>query len=93
MSTSNEFKLPNDNYCRLVVLYRLIQYLVKENRITQGISASGEKEKYLITFPRLVIAGLLVASPYIELSDTSYIASSSGYLSTVRISHKFKQHF
>lgn len=54
---------------------------------------SGEKEKYLITFPRLVIAGLLVASPYIELSETSYIASSSGYVSTVRISHKFKQHF
>lgn len=49
---------------------------------------SGEKEKYLITFPRLVIAGLLIASPYIELSETSYIASSSGYLSTIEYSGK-----
>lgn len=44
---------------------------------------SGEKETYIITLPRLVIAGLLVGSPYIELSQTSYIASSTGYVSTV----------
>lgn len=44
---------------------------------------SGEKETYLVTLPRLVIAGLLVGSPYIELSETSYIASSTGFISTV----------
>ena len=44
---------------------------------------NGEKETYLITLPRLVIAGLLLGSPYIELSQTSYIASSTGYVSTV----------
>ena len=44
---------------------------------------SGEEERYLITFPRLVIAGLLVGSPYIELSEQTYIASSTGWLSTV----------
>ena len=44
---------------------------------------SGEEEQYLITFPRLVIAGLLVGSPYIELSESTYIASSSGWLSSV----------
>lgn len=46
----------------------------------------GEKETYLITLPRLVIAGLLVASPYIELSETSYIAASTGYLATIEYS-------
>ena len=43
----------------------------------------GEEERYLITLPRLVIAGLLLGSPYIELSETSWIASSTGYLATV----------
>ncbi|EJD04968.1 Oxysterol-binding protein [Fomitiporia mediterranea MF3/22] len=48
----------------------------------------GEKERYLINFPRLVIAGLLVASPYIELSESSYIVSSTGYVSTIEYSGK-----
>ena len=45
---------------------------------------SGETEKYLITLPKLVIQGLLVGSPYIELSETSWIVSSTGWVSTVR---------
>lgn len=44
---------------------------------------NNEKETYLITLPKLVIAGLLVGSPYIELSETSWIASSTGYVATV----------
>ena len=44
---------------------------------------NGQKESYLITLPRLVIAGLLMGSPYIELSETSYISSSTGFLCTV----------
>ena len=44
---------------------------------------SGETEKYLITLPKLVIQGLLVGSPYIELSETSWIVSSTGWVSTV----------
>ncbi|TDL26967.1 Oxysterol-binding protein [Rickenella mellea] len=46
----------------------------------------GKKEQYLMTLPRLVIAGLLMGSPYIELSETSYIASSTGWLSTIEYS-------
>lgn len=45
---------------------------------------SGAKEQYLLTLPRLVIAGVITGSPYIELSESSYIASSSGWLTTVR---------
>lgn len=45
---------------------------------------SGEKEEFLITLPRLRIDGLWYGSPYIELTEFSYIQSSSGWLSTVR---------
>ena len=44
----------------------------------------GAKEEFLITLPRLRIDGLWYGSPYIELAETSYIQSSSGWLSTVR---------
>lgn len=43
----------------------------------------GKEEKYLITLPRLRIDGIWYGSPYIELTDTSYIQSSSGWTSTV----------
>ena len=46
---------------------------------------SGKKEQFLITLPRLRIDGLWYGSPYIELTETSYIQSSSGWLSTVRV--------
>jgi hypothetical protein len=50
--------------------------------------ASGESEQYLITLPRLRIDGLVTGSPYIELTDTSNIQSSTGFLATiVRSSH------
>lgn len=49
---------------------------------------SGEKEEYLITLPRLRIEGIWYGSPYIELSDTSYIQSSSGWLSTIEYKGK-----
>ena len=45
----------------------------------------GGKEEFLITLPRLRIDGLWYGSPYIELAETSYIQSSSGWLSTVRL--------
>lgn len=45
---------------------------------------SGDKEEYLITFPRLRIDGLWYGSPYIELAETSWIQSSTGWQSTVR---------
>lgn len=47
---------------------------------------SGSVEEYLITLPRLRIDGIIYASPYIELSETSYIASSTGWVATVRLS-------
>jgi oxysterol-binding protein-related protein 9/10/11 len=49
---------------------------------------NGEKEDYLITFPRLRIEGLWYGSPYIELAETSFIQSSSGWLSTIKYQGK-----
>ena len=48
----------------------------------------GKKEDYLITFPRLRIEGLWYGAPYIELAETSYIQSSSGWLSTIKYQGK-----
>jgi len=70
--------------------FSLGKIIVKQTghaRLTVNLP-SGEKETYIITLPRLVIAGLLVGSPYIELSQTSYIASSTGYVSTIDYSGK-----
>lgn len=39
---------------------------------------------FFFSTARLRIDGLVTGSPYIELTDTSNIQSSSGYLSTVR---------
>lgn len=49
---------------------------------------NGEKEEFLITLPRLRIDGLWYGSPYIELSETSYIQSSTGWLSTIEYKGK-----
>ncbi|KAH9834466.1 Oxysterol-binding protein [Rhodofomes roseus] len=48
----------------------------------------GGKEEFLITLPRLRIDGLWYGSPYIELSETSYIQSSTGWLSTIEYKGK-----
>ncbi|KAJ3551917.1 hypothetical protein NP233_g12990 [Leucocoprinus birnbaumii] len=57
-----------------------------------------DSTEYLITLPKLRIDGLWYGSPYIELSDTSYIIGG-GYLSTIEYkgkgyfsgkSHQFK---
>jgi len=49
---------------------------------------SGGKEEFLITLPKLRIDGLWYGSPYIELTDTSYIQSSTGWLSTIEYKGK-----
>ncbi|KAH9916255.1 Oxysterol-binding protein [Epithele typhae] len=49
---------------------------------------SGGTEQFLITLPRLRIDGLWYGSPYIELAETSYIQSSSGWLSTIEYKGK-----
>lgn len=52
-------------------------------------AAGGSGETlYLITLPNLVIEGLIWGTPYIELNSSSYICSSSGYLSTINYSGK-----
>src|SRR5260370_37460164 len=43
----------------------------------------GTKEDHLITLPCLHIEGLWYGSLYIELTNTSYTRSSSGWLSTI----------
>ena len=48
----------------------------------------GTKEDYPITLPRLCIEGLWYGSSYIELSETSCIQSSSGWLSTIKYQGK-----
>lgn len=50
-----------------------------------SVDGKGETQ-YLITLPHLIIEGLIWGSPYIELGSTSYICSSSGYLSTINYS-------
>lgn len=54
----------------------------------------GTKEEFLITLPKLRIDGLWYGSPYIELTETSYIQSSRGWLSTVRglLTHPLPYH-
>jgi oxysterol-binding protein-related protein 9/10/11 len=85
-----------------VKLLSLIQGLVHLSHITGGniivkqvghatLTVSlpdGTKEDYLITLPRLRIEGLWYGSPYIELTDTSHIQSSSGWLSTIKYQGK-----
>src|SRR5229473_4561024 len=44
----------------------------------------GTKEAHLTTLPRLRIEGLWYGSPYIELTDTFHIQSSSGWFSTIK---------
>lgn len=60
---------------------------------------SGVKETYLITLPKLRIDGIWYGSPYIELTDNSYIASSTGFMTNIEYrgkgyftgkSHSFK---
>lgn len=59
----------------------------------------GAQEQYLITLPKLRIDGILYGSPYIELMESSYIQSSTGWLATIEYkgrgyfsgkSHSFK---
>lgn len=49
------------------------------------------KEDYLITLPRLRIEGIWYGSPYIGLTNTSHIQSSSAWLSTIK--YQGKGHF
>lgn len=46
----------------------------------------GKKEEYLITLPKLRIEGIWFGSPYIELTESSCIQSSSGWNSTISYS-------
>ncbi|KAI0311672.1 Oxysterol-binding protein [Amylostereum chailletii] len=48
----------------------------------------GGQEQYLITLPRLRIDGIWYGSPYIELTDASYIQSSTGWLSAIEYKGK-----
>ena len=48
----------------------------------------GSVEDYLITLPNLRIDGIVYGSPYIELTNTSCIASSSGWVSTIEYKGK-----
>lgn len=47
-----------------------------------------EEESYLITLPPLHIEGLIYASPFVELDKTTYITSSTGYISKIDYSGK-----
>jgi len=42
-----------------------------------------QNEDYLITFPNLKLEGLLFMAPYVELSGSSHIVSSTGYIATI----------
>jgi oxysterol-binding protein-related protein 9/10/11 len=40
-------------------------------------------ESYTITLPSLHIEGLMSGAPYVELEKSSYIVSTSGYISRI----------
>ncbi|KAF8985691.1 Oxysterol binding protein [Entomortierella lignicola] len=44
------------------------------------------KEHYLVTLPSLNIRGMVTGRPYVELSGTTYIVSSTGLLTTLEYS-------
>lgn len=46
------------------------------------------EEKFMITLPRLRIDGIWYGAPYIELTDTGYIQSSTGFLSNIEYKGK-----
>ncbi|KAH3663999.1 hypothetical protein OGAPHI_004713 [Ogataea philodendri] len=46
------------------------------------------KETYLITLPPLHIEGILMAAPFVELEQKSYIQSSAGYVAVIEYSGK-----
>ncbi|KAG8918503.1 Oxysterol binding protein [Tulasnella sp. 417] len=48
----------------------------------------GTVEDYLITLPSLRIDGIFYGAPYIELTNTSWIASSSGWVSNIEYKGK-----
>jgi hypothetical protein len=52
--------------------------------IVEVKTPEGAIEKFLITLPTLQIQGVWLGSPYTELSQTSHIQSSTGWLATVR---------
>ena len=43
---------------------------------------------YLITLPHIVLLGILMGAPYIELAQASHICSSTGYLATINYAGK-----
>lgn len=51
-------------------------------------NSSGSEDLYLITLPNLVIEGLWYGAPYLELSGTSHIVSSTGMLATINYAGK-----
>ncbi|TXT04308.1 hypothetical protein VHUM_04195 [Vanrija humicola] len=52
---------------------------------------AGGEETYLITLPKLRIEGIIWGSPYIELTESSAIVSSTGY--SAHIEYKGKGYF
>ena len=49
---------------------------------------SGTEETYLVTLPKLQVAGLFYGAPYVELSEKSYIQASTGYQATIEYKGK-----
>ncbi|KAG8998664.1 Oxysterol binding protein [Tulasnella sp. JGI-2019a] len=56
--------------------------------LTVNIAGASAPEEYLITLPNLRIDGIFYGSPYIELTNTSWIASSTGWVSTIEYKGK-----
>jgi len=56
-------------------------------KIQVGLADSTE-ETYVITLPRLRIDGLLLGKPYVELTESQYIQSSSGFHTVINYEGK-----
>ncbi|CAO1637830.1 unnamed protein product [Parajaminaea phylloscopi] len=67
---------------------RSIQVKQVGHAVLRVANDQGAEDLYLITLPNIVIEGLWYGAPYLELSGTSHIISSTGYLATINYAGK-----
>ncbi|CAD7068219.1 unnamed protein product [Tilletia caries] len=56
---------------------------IGHGKLTFTPNGASQPETYIFTLPHLVIEGLLFGSPYVELAQSSYIVSSTGYVAKI----------
>lgn len=67
---------------------RSIQVKQVGHAVLRVANSSGSEDLFLVTLPNLVIEGLWYGAPYLELSGSSHIISSTGYVATINYTGK-----